>query len=253
MIVGWIGAMAWAWADCPDDVSAQIRKDAERVLRAYKVADSGLVDEAHQDLRRSVACLGIDLDPTLLVDLHEAMAFVEFANQDDDAATRAWRAVRRLDPTRRPEQVRVNHPMWKIYEAATTEPTSSIALPRPPKGGWWVDGRQTTTVPTHRAFVLSALDKGGEPLHTGYYLRPDLDSFEALSPRRRRVGLIAGVGLVSAGAGLLLAGGLQELALPQAPLGQIERRADVANRRYRAGAVIGGVGLVLATIDVVRW
>ncbi|MEN0067170.1 MAG: hypothetical protein AAGA48_33875 [Myxococcota bacterium] len=254
-----------AFANCPEQPEEQLLVEARQVMQAFDASDADLLEAARDGLRKGLPCVDRPMAPATLRVLHRAMALIAYADRDRDASTRAWAALRALDPTLQPDSRRFGpgHGIWTVYEAATPD-SSTVPLTQRSRGGWLVDGERTDEVPLSRAFVLHAQSRKGLLVHTGYYFRPEdvptLD-FDTLDPRRRSTARrvvtgLAGVGLLAVGAATMVSAARLEADLKDGTLPAAERplARGQANRRYAAGSVLGGVGFGLAVVGFsIRW
>ncbi len=260
-MVGVLGAFA-ALATCPDPPERELVHSARQVLQAFDAADADLLDLGRAGLQRSLPCLHETPSPATLRVLHRAMALLAYVDRDADASTRAWAALRTLDPTARPDPRRFprGHGAWAAFEAVDDLTGESRPIPHRRRARWFVDGVRSRRVPGDRAFVLSARPRASGPdtTFTGYFYRPEgLPRLQRpVRPRARGVAIGVASGLVAAGTGVLAWGATLERSLlgGRIPPSEVLTKQSAANRRYALGTVLVGAGgsLGLLTFSIRR-
>lgn len=258
-LIVWLIALIELARACPgnENAEAQVERQTQTILQAYTQHDPSRLDQAEQRLNQTLHCL---TRPRGLAQAHQAMALIAYAQRNRVGSSRAWRAARHLDPDLQPalQMVGPDHDLWGLFSQATLPVgTETTRLPGRPRGGWWVDGQRGLEVPNHRAFTLLARGRDGAILHSGYYYEAHqaLLDVDGVVPKRRGAGaLVVGTGFAMAGAAVLGWAATTENSLRTVSSADIERTAQVANRRYAVGASLGGLGLALASVGaVVRW
>ncbi|MFT7518952.1 MAG: hypothetical protein ACI9MC_001086 [Kiritimatiellia bacterium] len=246
--------------ECAQDSDARLIHAAKALETAYEQVRPKDLDRAGAELRKSLPCTRQPLSIDTAIAVHRAEALYRFTLYDRDGSTRAWLAVRALEPSYDPPEhwIPDDHPIQELWDHPP-QPWTQRLTSSPP-GGWRVDGVLTDQVPTTRAFVLQAIDRRGTIMYSGYLLsQTEVPTADWRARRRRNARIwgttIAGVGGV--GASVLTAAGLRYRRVAIDPR---TNDADLRRLQQRANTSFGGaMALTAASISTgvlawsVRW
>lgn len=248
-------------ADCPTaSTTRSLQSSLDAAEAAFGRADVDAFGEAMGQVRGSVPCLGEKVPAPMAAQLHRLEGLAAFVDQQSSRAEQAFAAARRIEPTYTFPSAVVPpaNPVLELYGARDAGGPQE-ALPPPPAGETWLDGRAATARPTTQPGLLQVVLEGRPSSST--YLWPDDPLPYATSARPQRSGggggsvavqatRYGGIGLAAVGLGTLV-GGLVTGPSPDDTLDQAFAKASRDDALTGVGGALvalGGAGIGISFV-----
>lgn len=249
-----------ALAECPETPVTAVRDGVSVMEVSFVDLEEATFAEARARVDDALPCVTYPLDLRDILALHRAMALAAFMEGDMSASRKSWGAVKALRPGWEPsvDVAPPGHLLRGLFDDAEGA-GALVELELAPSGGWIVDGRQASAVPSERAFLLQAVGDEGI-FYTGYQLSvAEIPITELAQPlprlsertrRTRKTGALVAGGLAAASLGALAVHLEARSALGKVDYDKIQAtqtRANVAG----VSAIVLGAGA--AGVFAVTW
>lgn len=238
-----------AFAECPEEPVTAVREGVAQMEVAFVDLEEALFADARKRVDDALPCVTYPMDLRDILALHRAMALAAFMDGDMTASRKSWGAVKHLRPGWQPspEVAPEGHLIRALFEDAEAE-GELVELDLAPTGGWLIDGRPGSAVPSQRAFLLQAVGDEGI-FYTGYELSvagiPITDLVQPAprlsesTRRTRKVGAIVASGLAVGALGALAVNLQARASLDKVDYDQIGPTTTRANVAGVTAAVLG--------------
>ena len=233
---------------------------------AFRALDVEGLNEAANEARRMVPCLGDRVRPVDAAAFHRLQALSAFANRKEGRTLREFHAARRLDPGWMgiSDVAPAGHPLLTLYEASLTAVESRLEPIQPPPGGFVnVDGIRGAPRPVGLSSIvqvyasdthlLQSLFLAGDQATPVFGTAWKPDDPKGRLAKKMVIGFAIADTVGALGCYALSVQARKRFDDESTPYSELESLQGRTNTMFMASAIMGGAAVVLGATAVISW